>query len=154
MRKLGDIYLGMLSKNGYFESYTERQVRSLGGVAGDICHYHHQTVFDALSPRKDWQDIYAKESTIRFTRKGRITHVIESGGNIHIFGEAALKPFSKKNKARIEALAKVLILKGVPPDTKFEIPVFHLPKKKAPYQGKAIGTLREFAEGVVKDGII
>lgn len=146
-RKLNDIYLGMLTKNEHFESYTEKQLRSLGGYSGTSYFYHHRAVFAKLSPLEDWENEYAKESTLRFIRKGRVAHIMERGDNFHLFGESALKPYSKKSRKQIGELAKILIKMGISPDLYFAIPLFRLPEEVAPYQGKEIGTLGEFAKG-------
>jgi hypothetical protein len=148
-RSLDVVYMGMLSKDGYFESYTERQVRSKGGdskrkPSGYRYLYHHGWVFRKLSPRKDWEDIYAKDSTLRFTRKQRCDVNTVDRDNFVINGEASMKPFEEQNRKQIAQLARLLTGVGISPKVKFEGAPLSLPRKVAPYQRKAIGTLEEF----------
>jgi len=147
-RSLDIVYIGMLSKDGYFESYTERQVRDRGGNTkrpGSMRYlYHHGMVFKDMSPLKNWEDVYSNENTLRFTRKRR--HDAREGDkdNFVIIGGAMIKPFKKKNKKQIAQLARLLVGVGINPKVKFEGAHLALPVKEAPYQRKIIGTLEEF----------
>lgn len=149
-RSLNSVYLGMLSKNGYFESYTEGQVKDLGGdskrAGSDRYLYHHQRVFNALSPLKDWMDVYAKDSTVRFTRRGRCGTSVTNGDNFELWEEAAMRPFKKKNKEQLSQLAKKLIELGVDGRVEFQGAFLRLPEEVATHRGKVIGSLEELAK--------
>jgi len=149
-RKIDLVYMGMFSKDGYFESYTEKQVKNLGGEGtrprpGDRFLYHHQSVFNLLSPLKNWMEIYAKDSTIRFNRKGRYDYLLHLRGrdNFVLYGEAAMKPFEKQNKKQMSQLASKLVELNVSPKVCFEGALLHLPEDVATHQEKVIGSLEE-----------
>ena len=150
-RSLDIVYLGMLSRDGYFECYTERQVKKHGGdtkrrPSSYRYLYHHEWVFRKLSSRKDWQDIYSKDSTIRFTRKRRQEIKSADRDNFVINGEASMKPFKKRNKEQLAQLARILVGVGISPRVEFEGAPLNLPITDAPYQCKVIGTLEEFVK--------
>ena len=143
--------MGMLTKDGYFEGYTEREVRNLGGEGtrtrpGDRFLYHHSWTFRELSPRKDWMELYAKDSTLRFTRNNRYDVHMRNRDDFNLWGEAAMKPFQKQNKKQLSQLAKKLIELGVNPKDKFRGANLRLPEDVATHQGKVICSLEELTE--------
>jgi len=149
-RPLDLIYTGMLTKDGYFEAYSEKIIRKLGGKQKEKGEsrftYHHSFVFNKLSKKKKWEDLYYTDDTLRFARKRRFLARGDDRDNFTIGGRVVLDPFSKENYKQLGLLSKKLIENGIDPKTKIEVPNLDLPKKKAPYQRKVIGTLEDFIE--------
>jgi hypothetical protein len=148
-RSLDLIYIGILTKDGYFEGYTERKVRRHGGLWGGWRReYHHSFVYSKFSLRTDWEKIINDESTLRFSRYARFDDngKGEERDDFVLLGRAALQPFWKRNKKQIRHLARLLIKMNINPEDRFRIRNFCLPEKKAPYQGKVIGTLKEISK--------
>lgn len=146
-RLLDEIYLGVLTKDGRFECFTEKQVRKTGGGAKGELFYHHRAVFSRLSKLKDWQEVITDDENLRFNRITRYTHRDRFGDDIHIAGKSTFFPYDRKSRKQISQLARLLIKKGIKPETRLKVPEYRLSRTKAPYQNEFIGTVGEFAKG-------
>jgi hypothetical protein len=142
---LDEIYFGVLTSDGYFEFYTERQMRKFGGRdSNKECAYHHYKAFNKLSKRRDIKSLYSDDRNIRFTRNGRWPTKKERDMFI-LTGNCAIDPFSRESKRMIKRLAQILVnMKGITKNTLFRLSQLRLPDEVAPYQGKTIGKIGDF----------
>jgi hypothetical protein len=116
-------FIGYLAANGQFETYPESVAK-----AND---YHHSfTIRDT--------DAYDADGTLTFVRMGGKPEVT-------IKGDPAKDPFTPQSSPRIAELARKIIAAGGDPDMPVIVDDMGYSRREAPYQGKRIGTLREWA---------
>jgi hypothetical protein len=116
-------FIGYLSPNHKFETFTERQ-------AADA-DYHHSFLVKDLNA-------YDAEGGLTFVRFG-------GDPIISIKGTPAIDPYDNASSAMISELARRIIKSGANPDMPIEIENMGFSRTEAPYQGKKIGTLLQWA---------
>ena len=116
-------FIGYLSPHGKFESYPESVAK-----AND---YHHSYTIKDL-------DAYNAEGGLTFVR-------MNSDPEITIKGTPAMDPFHHKNSPMVSDLARRIIKSGGHHDMPIKVEHMGFEKHEAPYQGKYIGTLRQWS---------
>jgi hypothetical protein len=118
-------FIGYLSKDGKMEKFNETQAKE--------ADYHHSNLVKNL-------DAYDSDDSLKFVRNG-------SENVYSIRGNAAIMPHATASKEQLSRLAKRLVNEGADPNAPFSIEHMSLPETEAPYQGKSIGTLKQWIEG-------
>jgi hypothetical protein len=118
-------FIGYMSKDGKMEKFNEAQARE--------ADYHHSNLVKDL-------DAYDSDDALKFVRN--------NSENVYtIRGNAAIMPHATESKEQLSTLAKQLVDSGADPSAPFQIEHMALPQTEAPYQGKSIGTLKDWIEG-------
>lgn len=118
-------FIGYMTKDGKMEKFNELQAKE--------ADYHHSNLVKNL-------DAYDSDDSLKFVRNG-------SENVYSIRGNAAITPHSTASKEQLSRLAKRLVNEGADPSAPFSIEHMSLPETEAPYQGKSIGTLKQWIEG-------
>jgi hypothetical protein len=116
-------FIGYLSPDHKFETFTQRQ-------AADADYHHSFLVKD--------MNAYDAEGGLTFVRFG-------GEPIISIKGTPAIDPHDKVSSAMISELARKIIKSGANPDMPIAIENMGFSRIEAPYQGKRIGTLLQWA---------
>jgi hypothetical protein len=116
-------FIGYLSPDHKFETFTQRQ-------AADA-DYHHSFLVKDL-------DAYDAEGGLTFVRYG-------GKPIISIKGTPAIDPYDQQSSAMISELARKIIKSGANSDMPIVIENMGFSRTEAPYQGKQIGTLLQWA---------
>jgi hypothetical protein len=116
-------FIGYLSPDHKFETFTQTQ-------AADA-DYHHSFLVKDLNA-------YDAEGGLTFVRFG-------GEPIISIKGTPAMDPHDKGSSAMISELARRIIKSGADPSIPIAIENMGFSRMEAPYQGKQIGTLLQWA---------
>jgi hypothetical protein len=121
----GAAFIGYMSADGeVFESYSHAEAEK--------ADYHHSFLVKNL-------DAYDEEGALTFVRMG-------GKPVVSIKGTPAIDPYSDDSEWLVARLAQRIIESGGHPDMPIEVENMALPKAEAPYQGKRIGTLAQWAQ--------
>lgn len=117
-------FIGYLSPDGKFEAYSESAARRVD--------YHHSMIVRDL-------DAYNAEGGLTFVR-------YDGEPVITIKGTPAIDPYERRSAPMISRLARLLLDAGADSDMPLRVDNMGFQRTVAPYQGKRIGTVGEWAQ--------